>query len=71
MNSHKVTLEISETLFEQLSLLADLKEESIEYLVVQIIAAKLPCLIQRESQLNQLLEAIKPDSIHTEIGLET
>ncbi len=69
MNSHKVTLEISETLFEQLSLLADLKEESIEYLAIEIIAAKLPCLIQRESQLNQLLEAIKPDSIHSEIGL--
>ncbi|MBD2482838.1 hypothetical protein [Planktothrix sp. FACHB-1365] len=69
MNSHKVTLEISETLFEQLSLLADLKEESIEYLAIEIIAAKLPCLIQRESQLKQLLEAIKPDSIHSEIGL--
>ncbi|WP_254174083.1 hypothetical protein [Planktothrix pseudagardhii] len=69
MNSHKVTLEISETLFEQLSLLADLKEESIEYLAIEIIAAKLPGLIQRESQLKQLLEAIKPDSIHSEIGL--
>lgn len=69
MKNHKVTLEISETLFEQLSLLADLKEESIEYLAIEIIAAKLPCLIQRESQLKQLLEAIKPGSIHSEIGL--
>lgn len=69
MKNHKVTLEISETLFEQLSLLADLKEESIEYLAIEIIAAKLPCLIQRESQLKQLLEAIKPESIHSEIGL--
>lgn len=69
MKDHKITLEISETLFEQLSLLADLKEESIEYLAIEIIAAKLPCLIQRESQLKQLLEAIKPDSIHSEIGL--
>ncbi|CAD5952674.1 hypothetical protein PCC9214_02656 [Planktothrix tepida] len=69
MKDHKITLEISETLFEQLSLLAEIKEESIEYLAIEIIAAKLPCLIQRESQLKQLLEAIKPDSIHSEIGL--
>lgn len=69
MKDHKITLEISETLFEQLSLLAEIKEESIEYLAIEIIAAKLPCLIQRESQLKQLLETIKPDSIHSEIGL--
>lgn len=71
MKDHKITLEISETLFEQLSLLAEIKEESIEYLAIEIIAAKLPHLIQKESQLKQLLEAIKPDSIHSEIGLET
>lgn len=70
MKNHKLTLEMSETLFEQLSLLAEIKEESIEDLASEIIASKLPHLIQKETQLKQLLESIKPDSIHSEIGLE-
>lgn len=69
MNTHKLTLEMSEKLFQELTLLADMTEESVEYLAVRIIATRVPSLLEKERKFNELLEGIKPDTIHGEIGL--
>lgn len=69
MNTRKLTLEMSEKLFQQLTMLADMTEESVEYLAVRIIATRVPSLLEKERKFNQLIEEIKPDTIHGEIGL--
>lgn len=69
MNTRKLTLEMSGKLFQQLTMLADMTEESVEYLAVRILATKVPSLLEKERQFNELLEGIKPDTIHGEIGL--
>lgn len=69
MNTHKLTLEMSAKLFQQLTMLADMTEESVEYLAVRILATKVPSLLEKERKFNEFIEGIKPDTIHGEIGL--
>lgn len=68
MLNKKLTLEISESLFEKLETLAELTEESIESLAIQIIASRIPYRIEQERHLNEMLDRIAPDHLHGEIG---
>jgi antitoxin MazE len=67
MTTRKLTLEISESLFQQLEQLAELTEESLESLAIQILASRLPHRIEKERHLNELLDQITPDQLHGEI----
>lgn len=67
MANLKLTLEISESLFQRLEQLSELTEESIESLAIQILASSLPRRIEKERHLNEMLEQITPDTLHGEI----
>ncbi|MEH1935281.1 MAG: hypothetical protein V7L14_16625 [Nostoc sp.] len=47
MTNQKLTLEIPESLFEQLHHLAELTGQSIESLALQSITSNLPCLSEK------------------------
>ncbi|HAZ47867.1 MAG TPA: hypothetical protein DDW76_35910 [Cyanobacteria bacterium UBA11369] len=70
MANRKLTLEISESLFEQLKSVAELTEDSIESLAIRIIAFRLPSLAREAQEFNEKLDKITPDQLHGEIGLE-
>ena len=70
MATRKLTLEISESLFEQLEHIAELTEESIETIAIRIIARRVPSLAREAHELNEKLAQITPDQLHGEIGLE-
>jgi antitoxin MazE len=67
MNTKKLTLEISESLYQQLAELAELTEESIETVAIQILASRIGHRIERERSLNEMLDKITPDQLHDEI----
>lgn len=67
MNTKKLTLEISESLYQQLAELAELTEESIETVAIQILAGRIGHRIERERSLNEMLDKITPDQLHDEI----
>ncbi|HAZ46279.1 MAG TPA: hypothetical protein DCZ55_17910 [Cyanobacteria bacterium UBA11371] len=68
MNQRKLSLKISESLFEQLQRVAELTEESIESIAIRIIAFRLPTLTREAQELNEQLNKITPDQLHGEIG---
>jgi hypothetical protein len=68
MTNRKLTLEISESLFGQLKQLAELTEEPIESLAIQIIASSLLRRREKERRLNERLEPITRDTLHGEIS---
>ncbi|MFB2920123.1 MULTISPECIES: hypothetical protein [Aerosakkonema] len=70
MRTQKLTLEISESLFEQLNHVAELSEESIESIAIRIIAFRLPSLTKEVQEMNERLNKITPEQLHGEIGLE-
>ena len=70
MATRKLTLEISESLFEQLEGIAELTEESIESIAIRIIARRVPSLANEVQELDEKLAQITPDRLHGEIGLE-
>jgi predicted Zn-dependent peptidase len=63
MNTRKLTLEISESLFEQLEKLAELTEESINDLAIQMIAANILSSTQKASNLNEILAKISSKNL--------
>lgn len=67
MATRKLTLEISESLFEQLEQLSELTEESIERTAIWSILCSLPYLTRRARNLNEMLEQITPETLHGEI----
>jgi hypothetical protein len=70
MATRKLTLEISESLFEQLEGIAELTEETIETIAIRIIARRVPSLAKEVQELDEKLAQITPDQLHGEIGLE-
>ena len=68
MATRKLTLEISEALFQQLEHVAELSEEALESIAIQILASGLPRRIEKERHLNELLEKITPDNLHGEVN---
>ncbi|WP_335065175.1 AbrB/MazE/SpoVT family DNA-binding domain-containing protein [Nostoc sp.] len=67
MANQKLTLEIPESLFEQLHHLAKLTGQSIESLALQSITSNLPCLSEKIHDLDELLTQVTPDNLHSEI----
>ncbi len=67
MATRKLTLEISESLFEQLAHLAELTEESIERTAIQSILCSLPYLTKRASDLKEMLDGVTPENLQGEI----
>lgn len=67
MATRKLTLEISESLFQKLEQLSELTEESIERTAIWSILYSLPYLTKRASDLNEMLEQVTPETLHGEI----
>lgn len=63
MPTKKLTLEISESLFEQLEKLAELTEESINDLAIQIIAANILNSTQKARSLNKVMKKVSPENL--------
>ena len=71
MANQKLTLEIPESLFEELLHLAELTNQSVEYLAVQGIINSLPPITRKYSEkkydLDDLLSRVTTDNLHGEI----
>ncbi|QFS43472.1 hypothetical protein [Nostoc sphaeroides] len=67
MTNQKLTLEIPESLFEQLHYLAELTGQSIESLALQSITNNVPYLTEKVHNLDELLSRVTPDNLHREI----
>ncbi|MFB2937570.1 hypothetical protein ACE1B6_20165 [Aerosakkonemataceae cyanobacterium BLCC-F154] len=67
MNTKKLTLEISESVYEQLAHLAELNEESIERTAIWGILVSLPSLTRKAEELHEMLEGVTPENLHGEI----
>ncbi|MCC5628277.1 hypothetical protein LC613_09170 [Nostoc sphaeroides CHAB 2801] len=67
MTNQKLTLEIPESLFEQLHYLAELTGQSIESLALQSITNNVPYLTEKVHNLDELLSRVTPDNLHGEI----
>ena len=67
MKTRKLSLEISQSLYEQLNQLSDLTEETIESLIIRILAGRLPSLITEAKELNEMLDGITSESLHDEV----
>lgn len=67
MATRKLTLEISESLFEQLEQLSELTEESIERTATWSMLCSLPYLTKRARDLNEMLEQVTPETLHGEV----
>ncbi|MDY7004182.1 MAG: hypothetical protein SWX82_09560 [Cyanobacteriota bacterium] len=70
MPNKKLSLEISESLYEKLEELSELTEEPINTLITRIVAMRMPSLLRETQEFNQMLDAITPEQLHGEIGLE-
>ena len=67
MANQKLTLEIPESLLEQLRYLAELTSQSVEYLALQSIMNSLPHLHEKAHDLDELLSRVTLDNLHSEI----
>ncbi len=70
MPNKKLSLEISESLYEKLEELSDLTAEPIETLILRIVAMRMPSLLRETQEFNRQLDAITPEQLHGEIALE-
>ncbi|NER37952.1 MAG: hypothetical protein F6J93_28995 [Oscillatoria sp. SIO1A7] len=70
MKTKRLSLEISESLWQELEDLAEATDQSLESLAVNCILHHLPRIEQQVRELDELLEKVTPDNIHGEIGLE-
>lgn len=69
METQKLVLEISNSLFAYLQQLAELKEESMETLATRMIASQVHDLTKEAKDFNELLEKITPEMLHNEIDM--
>ncbi|HIK12210.1 MAG TPA: hypothetical protein IGS52_18450 [Oscillatoriaceae cyanobacterium M33_DOE_052] len=70
MTTKKLTLEISESLWQELDFLATATDQSLESLAVNCILHQLPRVEKQVRELDELLEKVTPDNVHGEIGIE-
>ncbi len=61
MANQKLTLEIPESLFEELQHLAELTDQSVKYLALQSIANSLPPIARKYSEKNMILMSYSQD----------
>jgi antitoxin MazE len=67
MATQKLTIEISESLFEKLHHFAELTGQSVECLALQTITSSLPGFVARTYDLDELLSRLTTDNLHGEI----
>jgi antitoxin MazE len=67
MATQKLTLEISESLFEELHRFAELTGQSVESLALQSITSSLPRFGEKIYDLDELLSHVTIDNLHGEI----
>ncbi|RUT10062.1 hypothetical protein DSM106972_005570 [Dulcicalothrix desertica PCC 7102] len=67
MTTQKLTLEISESLFEELHRFAELTGQSVESLALQSITSSLPDFGKKVYNLDDLLSQVTADNLHGEI----
>ncbi len=67
MSKRKLTIEVSESLYEQLAQLAELTEKSIEDSALQSLIYSVPYLTKRARELHEMLEKVTPETLHGEI----
>jgi antitoxin MazE len=63
----KLTLEISESLFEELNRFSELTGQSVESLALQSITSSLPRFGEKIYDLDELLSQVTADNLHGEI----
>ncbi|OKH36571.1 hypothetical protein NIES2119_16190 [[Phormidium ambiguum] IAM M-71] len=69
MTIRKLTLEISESLYQKLAHIANLNEESIEHTAIWSILTSLPYLTTKAEKLKGMLDNITDENLHSEIDL--
>jgi antitoxin MazE len=67
MATKKLTLEISESLLEELHHFAELTGQSVESLVMQSITKSLPRFREKTYDLDELLSQVTTHNLHGEI----
>ena len=67
MNTRKLTLEISESVYDKLAHLAELNEESIERTAIWSILSSLPYLTKKAEEFKVMMERVTPENLHGEI----
>ncbi|MCL1469271.1 hypothetical protein [Argonema antarcticum] len=67
MKTRKLTLEISESVYEKLAHLAELNEESIESTAIWSILSSLPYLTKKAEEFKGMMERVTPENLHGEI----
>jgi hypothetical protein len=63
METRKLVLEISPTLFEELERLAVMKEESMQSIAIRAIASQMPSLTREAKELLELLAKATPETL--------
>ncbi|BAY21603.1 transcriptional regulator/antitoxin, MazE [Calothrix sp. NIES-2100] len=67
MATQKLTLEIPESLLEELHRFAELTGQSVESLALQSITSSLPRFREKIYDLDELLSQVTTDNLHSEI----
>jgi antitoxin MazE len=67
MATQKLTLEIPESLLEELHRFAELTGQSVESLVLQSITRSVPHFREKTYDLDELLSQVTTDNLHGEI----
>jgi hypothetical protein len=67
MATQKLTIEISESLFDKLHHFAELTSQSVECLALEILTSSLPSFVERTYDLDELLSRVTTDNLHGEI----
>lgn len=67
MFTQKLTLEIPESLFEELNHLSELTGQSVQSLALQSITSSLPRFREQVHNLDELLSRVTTNNLHGEI----
>ncbi|MDY6805315.1 MAG: hypothetical protein SXA11_16110 [Cyanobacteriota bacterium] len=67
LTSRKLTLEVSESLLQNLEELADATDQTVESLILGCVRSSLPVIAKQVRELDELLAKVTPENIHEEI----
>jgi len=70
MVAKKLTLEVPESVFQQLSEVADFQDRSVESLALKCITGSLPPLVDKVHKVKEMLDGVTSENLHGEIGFE-
>lgn len=67
LTSKKLTLEVSESLLQELEELADATDQTVESLVLGCVKSGLPAMVKQVRELDELLAKTTSDNLHENI----